>query len=248
MEVGPIRREWRLVLVAVQALTRIPVPAAYGPDILRQASRYFPLVGIGVGLVAAGVFTVAARGLPSLIAALLSLVATLLLTGALHEDGLADTCDGLFGGRTRDDALRIMRDSRIGAFGVLGLGVVVGAKVAILAALPSPFWAIVASHAVSRFWMVATAAALPYARPAGMARGVAAPSGLELGISGGIALAALLPVGPNFGGALLYSTLIAVATIVWVRRQIGGYTGDILGAVQVLTETSVLLAILWHVA
>ena len=96
-----LRREWGLLLAAMQALTRVPVIAPHGPDVLRRAVRYFPLIGILVGLVAAAVFGLAGLGLPPMAASVLSLAATVLLTGALHEDGLADCCDGLFGGRTR---------------------------------------------------------------------------------------------------------------------------------------------------
>ena len=100
-----IAREWRLLLTAVQFLTRLPVPAwvGHGPEQLDRAMRYLPLVGIGVGLLGGAVLATASTGLPRPAAALLSVMATLLLTGALHEDGLADTLDGLFGGATRDE-------------------------------------------------------------------------------------------------------------------------------------------------
>ena len=143
------RQEWTLLLAAVQVLTRIPVTVAHGPDTLRNATRYMPLVGLGIGGAAAAVFAAARTGLPPAPAALLALAATLLLTGALHEDGLADCCDGLGGGRTRADALRIMRDSRIGAFGALGLLATVGTKLACLAALAQPEHALVAAAAAS---------------------------------------------------------------------------------------------------
>lgn len=240
------RREWGLLLVAVQALTRVPVAAPHGPDLLRQSTRYMPLVGLGVGAAAAVVFTLAATGLPAVVAALLSLAATLLLTGALHEDGLADLCDGLFGGRTAESALRIMRDSRVGAFGVIGLGVVLGLKVACVAALPAAAWALVAAHAASRFWAVLPAALLPYARVDGMARGVAGPGATELGLAALFGLVPLLLLGPHAAGALVLSGAAAAALGLWVRRRLGGYTGDVLGATQQVTEVAVLLAALWR--
>ena len=237
--------QMRLLLVAVQALTRLPVRVAYRDGDLRLAARYFPLVGAGVGLVAALVFVGAAQGLPGWVAAVLSLAATLLLTGALHEDGLADCCDGLLGGRTPADALRIMRDSRIGAYGTLGLVVVTGAKLGCVAELADP-WALVAAHVVSRAWMAALPAALPYARTQGMAAGVAAPGWVGLVVAGVSGLAALLLLGPRAGAALGMSGLVAVAVALYARRRIGGYTGDVLGATQQLTEVAVLLAELWH--
>ena len=234
-----LRREWGLLLVAVQALTRLPVTAPHGPHALRQAVRYFPLVGLGVGLVAAVVFWLAGLGLPPAVASVLSLAATVLLTGALHEDGLADCCDGLFGGRTRDDALRIMRDSRLGAFGVLGL---------LLAATPHADWALVAAHAAGRFWAVLPPAALPYARPDGMAAGVAGPDGMTLAIAAALGLVPLLLLGPQALPALLVSGGAALLFGLWVRRRLGGYTGDVLGATQVLTELAVLMAAAWRAA
>ena len=234
-----MRREWGLFLVAVQALTRVPAPAPFGPDLLRQATRYMPLVGLGVGAVGALAFTLASAGLPAAVAALFSVAATLLLTGALHEDGLADCCDGLLGGRTREAALRIMRDSRVGAFGVIGLGVVVAVKVACLAALPHAVVAMVAAHAASRFWAVVPPVVLPYARADGMAAGVAAPV---------FGLLPLLLLGARAVPALVLSGVVALLFGLWVRRRLGGYTGDVLGAMQQLTEAAVLLAALWRAA
>ncbi len=242
-----MREQWGLVLVAVQALTRAPVPAPYGPNMLRAAVRYFPLVGVGVGLLAAGVFAVARGGLPGVAAAGLSLAATLLLTGGLHEDGLADCADGLFGGRTRADALRIMRDSRVGAFGVLALVVVVGLKLSAVGALDSA-WALVAGHAAGRFWAVIPAAVLPYARDEGMAGGVGAPSLGDVGIAAGFGLLPLVLLGDRALVAALVSGAVAAGMVWWARRRLAGYTGDVLGATQVLTEVSILLVAAWQPA
>lgn len=239
-------REWGLFLAATQALTRIPVRAPHGPGVLRAATRYFPAIGVFVGLVAALVFEAARAGLPASVASVLSLAATLLLTGALHEDGLADCCDGLFGGRTRDRALEIMRDSRVGAFGVLGVFVVLAAKVLLVVAVPDAAAALVAGHAAGRFWAVVCSAALPYARPEGMAGDVAGPGRADLIVAGIVALGALLLLGPRTGAALVLSGMVAVGFGWWARRRLGGYTGDVLGAMTVLTEVAVLLAAAWR--
>ncbi len=245
-----VRREWALVLVAVQALTRVPVPAPFPGDwpegALRRATRYFPLVGLGVGLVAAGVFGLARTGLPPVVAALLSLAATLLLTGALHEDGLADCCDGLFGGRGRAAALAIMRDSRVGAFGVLGLIVVLGVKVAVVASLEAPGAALVAGHAAGRFFAVLPPVLLPYARTDGMAAGVAGPGRTEVLLAAAFGLGPLLLLGARAGAALLAAAAVAGLFAWWAGRRLGGYTGDVLGATQVLAEVAVLLAAAWR--
>ena len=244
-----VTAQWGLLLVAVQALTRLPVRAPYHPEALRRATRYFPLVGLGVGLLAAAAFVVARAGLPPLVAVTLSLAATLLLTGALHEDGLADAADGLFGGRSRDDALRIMRDSRLGTFGVLALVVVLAAKLAATASLGNAAPALIASHAAGRFWAVLPPSLLPYARLDGMAGGVAAPSRADLAIAAlfGLTPLLLLP-GNHASAALLLSGLVALAVGAWARHRIGGYTGDVLGATVVLTELAVLLAAAWRPA
>lgn len=246
-----VHAQWTLLLIAVQTLTRIPVAPDYGAGSLREATRWFPLVGAAIGLAAAALFTLAEPGLTALLAALLSTAATLLLTGALHEDGLADSADGLFGGRTRADALRIMQDSRIGAFGALGLGLVLAAKVACLATLPrtAPYaaaCALVAAHAASRFWLLLPATLLPYARTAGLAASVARPRATDLAIAAACGLPPLLLLGPRAGPALLLSAAVAALFGLWVRHRLGGYTGDTLGATQQLTELAILLAAVWQ--
>lgn len=239
------------MLTAVQFLTRLPVPGwvGHGPGQLDRAMRYLPLVGIGVGLVGAAVLTLAGAGLPRPAAALLSVAATLLLTGALHEDGLADTLDGLFGGASRDDALRIMRDSRLGTYGAAGLAVALGLKVAALSALPAAGAALVAGHAGSRFFVVCVLAGLPYARAEGKAAPVAGGVGaVELAMAGCCGVLPLLLLGGRAVPALLLAAGLAWGMARWFRRRLGGYTGDGLGAVQQVTELAILLAALWHAA
>lgn len=239
------------MLTAVQFLTRLPVPGwvGHGPGQLDRAMRYLPLVGIGVGLVGAAVLALAGAGLPRPAAAVLSVSATLLLTGALHEDGLADTLDGLFGGVTRDDALRIMRDSRLGTYGAAGLAVALGLKVAALSALPAAGAALVAGHAGSRFFVVCVLARLPYARAKGKAAPVAGGVGaVELAVGGCCGVLPMLLLGGRAVPALLLAAGLAWGMACWFRRRLGGYTGDGLGAVQQVTELAILLVALWHAA
>ncbi len=246
-----IPREWRLVLTAVQFLTRVPVPAwvGHGPDQLDRAMRYLPLVGIGVGLIGAAVLELASAGLPRPAAALLSVAATLLLTGALHEDGLADTFDGLFGGVNREDALRIMRDSRLGTYGAAGLTLALGLKVAALSALPAAVPALVAGQAGSRLLVVCVLAGLPYARADGKAAPVAGGIGAtELAVAGVCGMLPMLALGGRAAPALLLAAGLAWVMARWFRRRLGGYTGDGLGAVQQMTELTILLVALWHAA
>ncbi len=238
--------QWRLVLTAVQFMTRCPVPAWVGhsPDQLNRATRYFPLVGIAVGTVGAGVFWAASQGLPPLAAAVLSIIATLLATGAFHEDGLADTCDGLFGGWTRDDALRIMKDSRLGTFGVAGLCTVLVTKAALL---HDPA-AIIAAHAASRFMAVTLIAALPYVRESeqgARAKPVAHGVGVqELAVAGLCGLVPLLFVHRPLVSVAV-AAILTLALARWFRRRLGGYTGDTLGATQQVAELAILGVAAW---
>lgn len=241
----------RPVLTAVQFLTRVPVPAwvGHGPGQLERAARWFPLVGLLVGLVGAGVLALARLGFPPMLAAILSTAVTVLLTGAFHEDGLADACDGLFGGWTRDDALRIMKDSRIGTFGAAGLGLVLAAKVACLSVLPP--LALVAAHASSRFWALTLVAGQDYVRDGGGGKAKPVAEGID---ASGLLIAALCGVLPGvlMGGggrgalAVLLAGLPVWLIARWVHRRLGGYTGDVLGMVQQIAELAVYLVLAWR--
>ncbi|MDS0795742.1 adenosylcobinamide-GDP ribazoletransferase, partial [Burkholderia pseudomultivorans] len=164
-----VRAEARYFFVALGYFTRVPVPKAigYAAGDLDQAARYFPLVGACVGAWGALVYLAALRVLPASIAVGLSMAATLLATGAFHEDGLADSCDAFGGGYTRDDVLRIMHDSRIGTFGAVALVVTLGLKWQALAALPPlrAAWAMVAAHAARRAAAGGLLMSLRYVRP-----------------------------------------------------------------------------------
>ena len=133
---GPAREQWAVFLLAVQFLTRVPVSSAdlFTETRLAAAVRYYPLVGVLVGAVAGAVFWLAQLVFPITLAVVLATVASLWVTGAFHEDGFADACDGLGGGATRERALEIMRDSRLGTYGVSGLGLMLAAKILALGA------------------------------------------------------------------------------------------------------------------
>lgn len=247
---GGIKDQVRLMLVAVGYMTRLPLPGwvGHGDWGLDRAARYFPLAGLLVGGLGALVLAGARLGLPPLAAAGLALAAMVLATGALHEDGLADTLDGLGGGWTRDDALRIMKDSRIGAYGAAGLALALGIKAAALADLPAPV--LLAGAAASRLAPVCVMAMLPYAR-AGDAAARAAPVAAG---PGGLAVAALcglpllLLLGWRALPALALAALLTALLALWFRRRLGGWTGDTLGAVQQASELGILLAALWRAA
>lgn len=234
------------MLTAVAFLTRIPVPAARArrPD-LNRAAVFFPLVGALVGGIAAGTRALADLALPPLPATLLAVAAALIVTGALHEDGLADVADGFGGGRTLEDKLRIMRDSRIGSYGALALVLGLLARAGALAALAAPgavAAALVAAGAMSRAALAPAMTMLPLTRNDGLAAAAGRPHPLRAAAAILVgALIAVVLLGKAAAAALLAGAGAAFAVAWLARRQIGGHTGDVLGAVQQLTEIGVLL-------
>jgi len=238
--------EWRL---AVGFFTRIALhpDAELGPAGLARAAWAFPLVGVIVGVAGGIAFSVGDRlGLPIMAMALLAVLATVLLTGALHEDGLADTVDGLGGGRSREDALAIMRDSRIGAFGVLALLFSVGLRVSCLAAMPDARTAVnalVAAHALSRGLLPMAMLWLEPARSDGLGAEAGRPTPPTTTAALIIAIAAaMLALGSSRGLAAFAIAGVAMGAVaILARRRIGGYTGDTLGATQQIGEIMVLL-------
>jgi len=241
-----IRRELLLFLCAVQFLTRLPVPRLTGfqPDWIGASARWFPLVGQLVGGLAATVLLAAASlFVTPLLPALLAVGAGIALTGAFHEDGLADTADALGGGLDAAARLVIMKDSRVGTYGLLALGFAVALRVAALAALPP--WdaalALVGAHGVGRALAVVAMRATPYARDAAEAKVKPVPQG----VSRGSVLVAVASVGWIFV-ALPWAAPFGAAIAAWwlvrqARRLLGGHTGDVLGATEQVAATTFLL-------
>jgi adenosylcobinamide-GDP ribazoletransferase len=246
--------ERAVFLLALQFLTRLPLPADVGwtPERMAATPRWHPAVGVLIGLFCAAVFVVAAKVFPPAVAAILSTAAGLLATGCFHEDGFADACDGLGGGATRDRALEIMRDSRIGSYGSAGLGMVLGAKILALGALPVAIvpWILIAGHAASRASSVLVIATSVYVREHGTGKPVAEGiSGASLTVAlatGAVAFLALAFVAPPAAVAGGFAGLAAGHVLMRVRfeRKLGGYTGDCLGAVQQTSEIGLLLGVL----
>lgn len=235
--------------VAVIFLTRLPLRlrGTVMPEDLAASAPFFPLTGAGLGLVAGLVFAAAAGiGLPPPIAAALAIGALALLTGALHEDGLADVADGLGGGATAGARLAIMRDPRLGSFGVLALVLTLLLRVACLAALAEPFLvlaALLAAGALSRAPLPVMMAVLPAARLDGLAATAGRPaSGRAVAAVAFAAVLAGLALGPIAGGVALLAAGAAAGSIgALALRRIGGITGDVLGAAQQVAEVAVLL-------
>src|SRR5262249_16838115 len=230
--------------IAMAVLTRLPVGVAGQdePGAVAASGWAFPLVGAGVGGVAALTFFIAeALGGSALIAAGLAVLAGIALTGAFHEDGLADTADGFGGGHDRETKLAIMRDSRQGSFGILALVFSVALRVAGLAALGDPIHAglaLLAAHAASRGALPLTMYLLAPPRTDGLSFTAGRPNRSVAVIAAVIGAAmALAALGPARGFAALLLAAAAIALLaVLARWQIGGYTGDVLGAFQQIGE------------
>ncbi len=217
-----------------------------GGDVAR-ASWAFPIVGVLLGGAGALVYWLAFRlGLPAAPAAALALAATLAATGCLHEDGLADTADGFGGGRDRARKLDIMRDSRLGTYGACALAISLLLRWSALAAIADPApvaLALIAAHAAARATLPAVMRLVPPARADGLAAGAGRPTAeraVAAGVLGAIVLGLTLgPVAALAGVILLALAGLAIARL--GLRQIGGLTGDVLGALEQTGEIAVLL-------
>lgn len=256
---GGLRHELRLVGVALQFLTRVPLRfVRFDPQWLHDCARHFPLVGAGVGAFGALVLWAALGVWPAPVAVVASMAATVWLTGGFHEDGLADTCDGLGGAVSRERALEIMKDSRLGSYGALGLGLTLAGKAAALLALAAAqpavplAAALVLAHGLSRAATVGLLVALPYGGDAAHAK--AKPLAQRVG-AGGLVVAlgwALVLAAGAVAAGWPVSRVVAAAAAAgavtllcgrWLRRRLGGYTGDTLGATQQWSELAMLLAL-----
>ncbi len=249
-----VRDELPAFVQALQLLTRLHLPIAvdFTAQAQRSSPRWYPGVGVVIGLICGLIYGGASLLFPPVVAVLAATAAGLIVTGALHEDGLADACDGLGGVRPKERVLEIMRDSRIGTYGVLGMGLVLATKVAALTALPVlavPF-VLIAGHAASRASMLWVMASSPYVRDQGAASGVAGGLDQRAMITGlATAAAALVPLLFVVPLPALILGLAGLALGHFVMRhryeaRLGGYTGDCLGAVQQCSEVGFYLGLL----
>ena len=251
------------LLAALRFYTRVPLPVlalevAHPPEPFGRALRWAPLAGIVIGCIGVAVLTVAeALDLPPLIAATLAFSATVLATGGLHEDGLADLADGFGGGATPERKLAIMRDSRLGTYGALALGLSLLLRISALTTLLERGGlelgaaGLVASAAASRGIGLLPLAVLQPARADGLARGAgllprsALTVAVVLAVAAGVSMPVLAGTGvgrPGLGLALSFLVALGISDL--ARRQIGGVTGDVAGAAQQLCEIAMLLGLL----
>jgi adenosylcobinamide-GDP ribazoletransferase len=251
-----VRDQWQAFWAAVQFLTRVPVPERWvnltpaGTAPLQTATIYFPLVGSLIGLTTGAAIWLASHLWPTWLAVLLALTLEALLTGALHEDALADCCDALGGGWTRADVLRIFEDSRLGSYGVLGLTIAFLLRAGSLASLTADLFlaVVVASATIGRWAMVLAMALLApvperpsLAQQAGRQRLSVQGAGAALAaVPGVLPLALLSPW--HLALALAAGAGVTVLFVSYVRRRIGGLTGDCIGALGYAAQVMVLLA------
>ena len=236
---------------AILFLTRLPLPRhAHDGGAVSRGAWSFPLAGFVVGLTGAVVYALAHHLIlfpwP---AAALTIAATLLVTGALHEDGLADTADGFGGGDTRERKLDIMHDSRIGTYGVCALVVSILLRADAIASITEPALvaaALIAAHSGARAAVAVVMFFVAPARSDGLSFGAGQPSGLRAAIAAAIGfLIVLFCLGPAHALVAVIAVAIAVALLAWLSvRQIGGQTGDVLGAVEQVAEIVILLVAL----
>jgi adenosylcobinamide-GDP ribazoletransferase len=268
-----MKKEGKIFLTAVMFLTRIPVPGTidHNPLYLQQARRYFPVVGWIVGALSALAFVVFYRYVSTDAGIIASMITGLFVTGAFHEDGFADVCDGFGGGWTREKILHIMKDSRIGAFGAIGLMAILSSKFVLLAALPGYFpdllhpgssvffayrWfilAVITAHSVSRLMPVLVMQSGTYAADPDLskARPLATGAPLSPAVLAVTIVLALVPFAflPwPFLLIILPALYTTYSLYRYFAKWIGGYTGDCLGAIQQVTEIVIYLGfiLIWR--
>ncbi len=248
----PLTRSGNGLLTALEFLTRLPLPRIpYAPDSLANAVAWFPLVGLLIGAGAVAIHALAVKGLPSLLAALITLTYLILVSGALHEDGLADTADGLGGARTRERALAIMRDSSIGSYGAIALILSLLARLLLLNGLPPVSFAryVLAAHVLCRWSTLPLSYFLKPAREQdGQASRVArrtSPSALVLS-SLLTAIFAGIVLHRNWWQPTVAVLGVTALSGAYFHRRLGGITGDCFGAANNLCEIAVYCCGVWR--
>ena len=244
-----LKDQYNLILIALSFLTRIPVPTSvdFSQQKLNQASRYFPLIGWFIGGLCALIYWLLALYLPNAIAIILSMLASILITGCFHEDGLADTCDGFGGGWEKEQKLAIMKDSRIGTYGAAALWFAFSLKFILLSHVDNVVVALIVAHALSRSVSTCLISLLPYVAEFDLSKVkplTESQNKIDLRVSLITGGATLLLV-PASAIALVITLIVAVWIIrKYLRNQIGGFTGDTLGATQQVTELLIYLILI----
>ena len=230
--------------LAIGFLTVLPLAPA-GEARMGPARAWFPLVGLGLGGILLGLDVAAREALPELVVGAILVAVLLVLTRAIHTEGFLDCCDGLFGGYTREDRLRILRDSHVGAFAVAGAAVLLLLKWSALAGIPDDARTglLLVFPCLSRFGMLATMAAFPYVREQGLGAAFQEGRGWWQIMVGAATAAAAAVLFLGGGGAILFgvAALVALGLGRWMSGMLGGLTGDTYGAVNEVGEVAVLV-------
>ena len=247
-----IQREWQAFWLAVGFLTRIPmlVRIDYSQRLMNQSSAYFPLVGLLLGAVYAALFSLLVLFWSPLVCLLLVLTFHLWITGAFHEDGLADSIDALGGGYTTEARLRIMKDSRVGTYGSVALILALALKVALLMSVESVWLALLFTPCAARLTPLVLMGTLSYVTDPDKSKSRPVAQSfppIRLAVAAGFVVLVCMMLIP-WHLALLPLTAIAMGTVAlaWGRnlhRTLGGYTGDALGASVIFTELGLLLGL-----
>jgi len=248
-----MRHQWHLFLCALQFLTRIPTPTlhSFEPDWIARSARFYPLVGCLVGGVTGLVFFLTHQVWSGFVSAALAIATGIVMTGGFHEDGLGDTADGLGGGQNPEQRLTIMKDSRIGSYGTLAIWSVLSIKVLALAALPA--WtgmlALIIAHTMARACSVVVMHTFSYARDPETSKIKPTPNGVTrsemlLALLTGLLTVLILSEDlPHPFIAVVFAMLSSVILARLSQRLIGGWTGDVLGAIEQCAELAIMLGL-----
>ncbi|WP_372795397.1 adenosylcobinamide-GDP ribazoletransferase [Lutibacter sp.] len=246
-----LKKELHIFFTALMFFTRIPCPKwiDHSPEILNKSTKYFSLVGIVVGSFGAIVYWGISFILPENIALLLSIISTIWITGAFHEDGFADFCDGFGGGWTKEKILTIMKDSRLGTYGTVGLVGLLALKFLALSSVSSQlFITFIAGHSVSRFISTMLLYLYPYVRDDNSSKTKPMAHALKLSslvINGIIGLVPLFFYNTYWVFLTLIPPFISMLLLGrFFKKWIGGQTGDCAGATQQIAEVTFYLSIL----
>lgn len=247
-----INREFNILFSAVLYFTRLPLPfkVPYRKDYQQLVLTWFPLIGIVVGGIGAGVFYGSSLLFPQSVSVILTLAAMILTTGAFHEDGFADVCDAFGGGYTKDQRLKIMKDSRVGAYALFGVVLLMALKIGLLTEINA--WRVplllIAAASLSRWSTLIISMIWPYARPTGESKSRESTSRLSMVR---FVTAFVIGVAPLFlfqEWTIFWSLpLVIVSSLLagqWFNQRLGGYAGDSLGAVQQINEVLIMMVAL----
>ncbi|MCG3863087.1 MULTISPECIES: adenosylcobinamide-GDP ribazoletransferase [unclassified Photobacterium] len=249
------RYQWQLFLVALAFFTRIPIPinTPFSTERLNHANRYFGVIGLIVGVICSLIYLIFILLFPPTIAIGIAMISGILITGAFHEDGLADVFDGFGGGWTIESKLNIMKDSRLGTYGASALVMALGLKWVTLVSLANislyfPVYAFIVIHCISRVAAASLIFSYPYVRADqdSKVKPLANQQSLfDIGIllTTAVLILTILPLSLVLG-CLVTTTLVRQSCGYWFNQQLGGYTGDCLGATQQLAEIAGYLTLL----